>query len=35
MEGIAKIQAGQQPLVWIWTHRVIETLRLAAWKYLP
>ena len=35
MEGVAKIQAGQQPLVWIWTHRVIETLRLAAWKYLP
>jgi hypothetical protein len=35
MEGVAKIYAGERPLLWIWTHAVIEWLRLAAWKYLP
>jgi len=35
MEGVAKIDAGQRSLVWIWTHSVVEWLRLTAWKYLP
>ena len=35
MEGVAKIETGQRPIVWIWTRSVIEWLRLAAWKYLP
>ena len=35
MEGVAKIETGQRPLVWIWTRSIIEWLRLAAWKYLP
>jgi hypothetical protein len=35
MEGVAKIETGQRSIVWIWTHAVVDWLRLAAWKYLP
>jgi RND family efflux transporter MFP subunit len=35
MEGVAKIETGQRPILWIWTRAVIEWLRLAAWRYLP
>jgi multidrug resistance efflux pump len=35
MEGVAKIETGRRPLVWIWTRAVVEWLRLTAWKYLP
>ena len=35
MEGVAKIEAGRRSIVWIWTHPVVDWLRLAAWKYLP
>ena len=34
MEGVAKVETGQQPLLWVWARPVIEWLRLAAWKYL-
>jgi RND family efflux transporter MFP subunit len=35
MEGVAKIDAGRRSFIWIWTHAVIDSVRLAAWKYLP
>ena len=35
MEGVAKIDAGQRPVLWIWTRAVVEWLRLTAWRYLP
>jgi RND family efflux transporter MFP subunit len=35
MEGVAKIETGRRSIIWIWTHAVLEWLRLAAWKYLP
>ncbi len=35
MEGVGKIAAGERKLVWIWTHPLIDWLRLAAWKWLP
>ena len=35
MEGVAKIEAGRRSIMWIWTHAVVDWLRLAAWKYLP
>jgi RND family efflux transporter MFP subunit len=35
MEGIAKIETGQRPILWIWTRGIIEWMRLAAWRYLP
>ena len=35
MEGVAKIEVGRRSLIWIWTHAVVDILRLTAWKYLP
>ena len=35
MEGVAKIEVGRRSLIWIWTHAVVDIVRLAAWKYLP
>jgi len=35
MEGVGKIAAGPRKLVWIWTHPLLDWLRLAAWKWLP
>lgn len=35
MEGIAKIDAGTRRLLWIWTHELLDWLRLATWSYLP
>lgn len=35
MEGVAKLDAGRQSLLWIWTHRLADWLRLAWWKFLP
>lgn len=34
MEGVAKIDTGQRNLVWIWTHRLFDYLRLAWWSWL-
>ena len=35
MEGIAKIEIGEAKLVWIWTRRLVNWLRLFAWNRLP
>jgi hypothetical protein len=35
MEGVAKIDTGSHSLVWVWTHSVIDWLRLTAWKWTP
>lgn len=35
MAGFAKIDAGERRLVWIWTHRVVDWLRLALWRWQP
>ena len=35
MEGIAKIETGPQRLIWIWTHALVDWLRLFAWHWLP
>lgn len=35
MEGVAKIDIGRRSLIWILTHAGIDSVRLAAWKYLP
>ncbi len=34
MEGVAKVNAGKERLVWIWTHRFIDWLRLQCWVWL-
>ncbi len=33
MEGIGKLDAGQQRWVWIWTHRLFDWLRLHLWSW--
>jgi multidrug efflux pump subunit AcrA (membrane-fusion protein) len=35
MEGVAKIEAGQRSLLWIWSRRLIDWTRLAIWEYTP
>ena len=35
MEGIAKIETGPQRLLWIWTHSILDWLRLFAWRWWP
>jgi hypothetical protein len=35
MEGVGKIEVGRAPLVWVWTHPLIEWLWLTAWKWTP
>jgi hypothetical protein len=35
MEGVAKIETGSRSLVWIWTHDIVDWLRVTVWKYLP
>lgn len=34
MEGIGKVDAGQRKLIWIWTHTLVDWLRLWAWRWL-
>jgi hypothetical protein len=35
MEGIAKVETGTHHLIWVWSHAVIDWLRLTAWKWMP
>ena len=35
MEGVGKIEIDERRLVWIWTHRMVNWLRLFVWTYLP
>ncbi len=35
MEGIAKIDVGRRRLIWIWTHSLLDWLRLWAWSWWP
>lgn len=35
MEGVAKIDIEERRLIWIWTHRMLNWLRLFVWTYLP
>ena len=35
MEGIAKIAVGERRLIWIWTHGLVDWLRLWSWKWMP
>lgn len=35
LSGVAKVEAGSQPLGWLLTHRAIAWLRLAWWKVTP
>lgn len=35
LSGVAKVEAGSQPLGWLLTHRAVAWLRLAWWKVTP
>ncbi len=35
MEGVGKIRVEQRHLIWIWTHKLIDWLRLLVWIYWP
>jgi len=35
MEGVGKIDIAQRRLIWLWTHRGIDWLRLLIWSWLP
>jgi multidrug resistance efflux pump len=34
MEGVGKADAGKRSLLWIWTHRFVDWLRLKSWEWL-
>ena len=34
MEGVGKISLGERSLFWLWTHKMIDWLRLFAWSWL-
>lgn len=35
MDGAGKVEAGQRKLIWIWTHKLVNWLRLQAWRWWP
>lgn len=35
MEGAGKIAIDQRRLVWIWTHQIVDWIRMTAWTWLP
>lgn len=35
MEGAGKLEIDQRSLVWIWTHQVVDWIRLTVWTWLP
>jgi RND family efflux transporter MFP subunit len=35
MEGVGKIDIASRRLIWIWTHRAVDWLRLLAWSWVP
>jgi RND family efflux transporter MFP subunit len=35
MEGIGKVSVGDRKLIWIWTHGLVDWLRLWTWKWMP
>lgn len=34
MEGVGKVGVGERMVIWIWTHSLVEWLRLWTWKWL-
>lgn len=35
MEGAGKIEIDRRSLIWIWTHQIVDWVRLAVWSWLP
>ncbi|PDT74299.1 efflux RND transporter periplasmic adaptor subunit [Bradyrhizobium sp. C9] len=34
MEGVGKVEVGERKLIWIWTHYLVDWVRLTLWKWL-
>ncbi len=35
MQGVGKVEVGDRMLIWIWTHRIVDWLRLWIWAWWP
>ena len=35
MEGVAKTNAGQRLLIWVWTHKLLTWARITLWTWWP
>ena len=35
MEGIGKVEVGRRRLIWAWTHRALDWVRMAVWSWTP
>ena len=35
MEGVAKVEVDRRRLIWIWTHELVDWLRLTLWNWMP
>jgi multidrug resistance efflux pump len=35
LQGVARIDAGQQTTAWIWSHRAVDAVRLTLWSWMP
>ena len=35
MEGVGKVYIGQRKLIWIWTHEIVNWVRLKLWSWMP
>ena len=35
MEGVGKISVGERSILWVWTHRLTDWVRLSLWRWLP
>ncbi len=35
MEGVAKINVDRRRLIWVWTHKAVDWLRLKLWQWMP
>jgi len=35
MEGVAKVATSERSLLWVWTHRLVDWVRITAWEWRP
>jgi hypothetical protein len=35
MQGVAKIEAGERSILWIWTHAFVSWIRIKIWSLVP
>lgn len=35
MEGVGKVSVGERRLIWIWSHSMVDWLRLTIWRWMP